>query len=126
MTSRHYGLSVDLLEQYARYHANSHRHAWPCGSLMPNDLGLFDTLGNVAEWCQDRATSPQPGKAASPMSDIINDDPRIVRGGAFLFPPAYFRSAFRAWFAPSPLEPRLRFSPRQDLQLNIDFNTDRS
>ena len=47
MTSRHYGLSVDLLEQYARYEANSHNHAWPCGSLMPNDLGLFDTLGNV-------------------------------------------------------------------------------
>ena len=47
MTSRHYGLSVDLLEQYARYQANSHNHAWPCGSLMPNDLGLFDTLGNV-------------------------------------------------------------------------------
>ena len=47
MTSRHYGLSVDLLEQYARYQANSHDHAWPCGSLMPNDLGLFDMLGNV-------------------------------------------------------------------------------
>ena len=57
MTSRHYGLSVDLLEQYARYQANSHNHAWPCGSLMPNDLGLFDTLGNVYEWCQERSTS---------------------------------------------------------------------
>jgi formylglycine-generating enzyme required for sulfatase activity len=101
LTSRHYGFSVDLLEHYARYDANSQRHAWPCGSLMPSDLGLFDTLGNVYEWCQE--PSDQPGRAASPMSDIIDDAPRLVRGGAFLYPPPYIRSAFRAWFAPSHL-----------------------
>ena len=120
MTSRHYGLSVDLLEQYARYQANSHNHAWPCGSLMPNDLGLFDTLGNVYEWCQERATSDQPGRAASPMSDIIDDTPRLLRGGAFTYPPAYVRSAFRAWFAPTYRSHRRRFSPRQDLQLDSE------
>ena len=108
-TTRHYGLSVDLLKQYARYDANSHRHVWPCGSLMPNDLGLFDTLGNASEWCQDRATIRQQGKAASPMSDIINEDPRMIRGGAFLFPPAYSRSAFRSWFTPSQLDPACGF-----------------
>jgi formylglycine-generating enzyme required for sulfatase activity len=101
MTSRHYGLSVDLLEQYARYQANSHNHAWPCGSLMPNDLGLFDTLGNVYEWCQERLTTYQPGSAASPMSDIIDDTPRGARGGAFPYPAAFSRSAFRGGFAPS-------------------------
>ena len=109
MTSRHYGLSVDLLKQYARYDANSHRHAWPCGSLMPNDLGLFDTLGNVYEWCQERSTTYQPGRAASPMSDIIDDTPRLIRGGAFSYPPKFSRSAFRAWFAPSPLSPTVGF-----------------
>ena len=31
----------------------SAEHAWPSGSLLPNDLGLFDTLGNVDEWCQE-------------------------------------------------------------------------
>ena len=60
------------------------------------------------------------------MSDIIDDAPRLLRGGAFLYPPAYVRSAYRAWFAPSHLSTDVRFSPRQDLQLNIDFNTDRS
>ena len=39
------------------------------------------------------------------MSDIIDDAPRLARGGAFPYPPAYFRSAFRAWFAPSQVDP---------------------
>src|SRR6476646_7032870 len=103
MTRWHYGLSVDLLEQYARYQANSHNHAWPCGSLIPNDLGLFATLGNVYEWCQERLTTSQPGRAAWPMSDIIDDAPRGARGGAFPYPPAFSRSAFRGGFAPSYL-----------------------
>ena len=41
------------LALYARYQANSKEHAWLCGVLFPNDLGLFDTLGNVYEWCQE-------------------------------------------------------------------------
>ena len=53
VTSRYYGHSIDLLDAYARYQANSKEHAWACGSLFSNDLGLFDMLGNVCEWCQD-------------------------------------------------------------------------
>ncbi len=56
MTARYYGLSVVLLEAYARFKANSGGHPWPGGSLLPNDLGLFDMLGNVSEWCEDLIT----------------------------------------------------------------------
>ena len=45
-TSRHYGLSDDLLPRYARHLANGGDHSWPVGGLLPNDLGLFDMLGN--------------------------------------------------------------------------------
>jgi hypothetical protein len=59
VTSRYYGHSNDLLDVYAWYQANSKVRAWTCGSLLPNDLGLFDMLGNVNEWCQDRAGAYQ-------------------------------------------------------------------
>ena len=62
ITSRYYGHSIDLLGAYARYQANSHEHAWSCGSLLPNDLGLFDMLGNEFEWCQDSMNASRPGK----------------------------------------------------------------
>ena len=47
---------------YAWYQANCQDHAWPCGSLLPNDLGLFDMLGNMYEWCQDSYECYQEGE----------------------------------------------------------------
>jgi formylglycine-generating enzyme required for sulfatase activity/tetratricopeptide (TPR) repeat protein len=103
MTSRSYAHSVDLLGKYAWFIANSHEHAWPGGSLKPNDLGLFDMLGNVYEWCQERAAVYQPGRMESPSYDIIDDTPRLLRGGAFTDRPASVRSAYRGriWVAPT-------------------------
>ena len=46
VTSTYFGQSSELLEKYAWWHANSQNRAWSCGSLLPNDLGLFDMLGN--------------------------------------------------------------------------------
>jgi formylglycine-generating enzyme required for sulfatase activity len=100
-TSRPYGLSINLLEFYARYQANSKDHAWRCGSLLPNDLGLFDMLGNVIEWCQERHALYQPGKAESSIDDIVDDHPRLLRGGSFIYRPAIVRSAYRDKYVPS-------------------------
>ena len=99
-SSRYYGNSIGLLEAYARYHANSRDHAWRGGSLLPNDLGLFDMLGNVYEWCQERY-SDKPVGTESPNDDIIGDSPRLLRGGSFSPRPADVRSANRYRGAPT-------------------------
>jgi formylglycine-generating enzyme required for sulfatase activity len=100
MTSRYYGLSTELLPYYAWYQANSRDHAWTCGRLLPNDLGLFDTLGNVYEWCQERSGNYQTlGMGSS--SHNITDISRLVRGGSFSYPPAGVRSAYRLSLAPT-------------------------
>ena len=107
VTSRYYGRSVELLGKYAWWSQNSQDRAWPCGQLLPNDLGLFDMLGNVYEWCQERAGLYTPDKDQGGNSEknkansTVDDTLRIVRGGAFPFPPSFVRSASRGRGLPS-------------------------
>jgi serine/threonine protein kinase/formylglycine-generating enzyme required for sulfatase activity len=117
VTSRYYGSSIALLDAYAWYQANSKEHASGCGSLLPNDLGLFDMLGNESEWVQD-ARNREMLRRQGTFIDEINiftyikeNNPRVLRGGAFLYRPANVRSAFRAWFAPSFLVSDFGFRP---------------
>ena len=46
----------------------------PVGLLKPNDFGLFDVLGNVAELCEVRT---EPGRAQ-------RNERAVLRGGSFL------------------------------------------
>jgi len=100
ITSRYYGLSLGLLAQYARYNSNSAEHAWPRGSLLPNDLGLFDMLGNVFEWCNERSypygTKGDRVKIDAVISqEIVDMNTRLQRSGAFDYKPAAMRAANR-------------------------------
>jgi hypothetical protein len=103
-TSRHYGNSAALLEQYAWCEGNSEGHTWPVGALKPNDYGLFDVLGNTLEWCHnwwcDEYPLPDAGAA---LDDDGGEEPsgyRELRGGAYDSPPAIVRSADRDYDVP--------------------------
>lgn len=105
-TSRYYGLAESLLPEYAWYQANGQNHTWRVGRLKPNDLGLFDMLGNAWEWCFDVYVD-NPMQAAPAVDSIVSsqtvDDrvPRVLRGGAFDVHPQLVRSASRVDTAPA-------------------------
>ena len=93
--------SKELLGRYAWYMQNSEDRVWPCGLLQPNDLGLFDMLGNVYEWCQERFLEYGAGEGGT-ITDEINTQESIdikayrqLRGGSFTSRLANVRSADR-------------------------------
>jgi eukaryotic-like serine/threonine-protein kinase len=107
ITSRYYGASTALLALYARYQVNVDQHALACGSLLPNDLGLSDMLGNVSEWVHDEFFVTRPGRHGS-FDDIISEStyisekiPRLLRGGTYSDLPVYVRSSDRIGLFPS-------------------------
>jgi formylglycine-generating enzyme required for sulfatase activity len=54
---------------------------------MPNAWGLYDTLGNVWEWCQDLWSRN--------YSESAGGFEKVVRGGSWLSRAQYVRAAFR-------------------------------
>ena len=118
ITSRYYGFSKELLGQYAWYLTNiPGEWAQPCGSLLPNDLGLFDMLGNVYEWCNGRYEAYPPDKGGNiddniTIYELIREtNPRLIRGGTFFYIPPFLRSAIRRGFAPSYRDIFIGFRP---------------
>jgi formylglycine-generating enzyme required for sulfatase activity len=105
-SSRYYGDAEELLEKYACYGKNSgQRSMFIVGRLKPNDLGLFDMLGNAGEWCQGRA-APYVPRAEGPTEDgedegdVPGAAPRVLRGGNLMFQAVLLRSAHRFAFPP--------------------------
>jgi hypothetical protein len=105
-TARYFGETQGLLAEYAWYAKNSHdRWLLPVGNLKPNDLGLFDALGNANEWCQDLAISYSKDRAWMEDEEqaraVSNSQSRVLRGGAYVYSPLYVRSASRYYPAPT-------------------------
>jgi formylglycine-generating enzyme required for sulfatase activity len=96
-----------LLKEYAWYQASANDAAWPVGLLKPNDAGLFDVYGNAVEWCQDRGLFyrwSSPTRAGEENDDVLelrDNQSRVLRGGSFLNPAPYVRSADRASLLPA-------------------------
>jgi formylglycine-generating enzyme required for sulfatase activity len=105
--SRYFGSSPDLLPRYAWFMRNAGDRTWPVGEKRPNDLGLFDTAGNVWNWVHDRR-GPYPGQegtaAILDKEDALAIDKsheRVLRGGSFWSQPGTVRLAYRNNLPPS-------------------------
>jgi formylglycine-generating enzyme required for sulfatase activity len=105
VTSRYFGRTAELLPRYGWILKNAGDRAWPVGQLRPNEVGLFDALGNAAEWVEDPAqlymTGQQDDVDNLRFEVIHNQRLCLFRGGSFYDMPAYSRSANRSGQSPS-------------------------
>jgi sulfatase modifying factor 1 len=81
---------------------DKHPFTAPVASFKRNRFGLYDTLGNVAEWCSD--WYGEDYYKVSPRADPTGPSDgtgRVVRGGAFLHQPQHCRVTWRISGTPS-------------------------
>jgi formylglycine-generating enzyme required for sulfatase activity len=100
------------LGEYAWFDSNSGGPAHAVGTKRPNAWGLYDLHGNVWEWCEDRWHDDYEGapEDARPWTDGASPD-RVRRGGSWLSPAVFCRSAGRDWLSPSVRYSGLGFRP---------------
>ncbi|MCU0865964.1 MAG: bifunctional serine/threonine-protein kinase/formylglycine-generating enzyme family protein [Planctomycetes bacterium] len=74
----------------------------PVGTFGSNGFGLYDMIGNVAEWCDDEYMSYATAGGVGTGGRRLSDAPRtaMYRGGAFDLPAQEARSANRAGAPP--------------------------
>ncbi|MBK9387892.1 MAG: SUMF1/EgtB/PvdO family nonheme iron enzyme [Planctomycetes bacterium] len=75
----------------------------PVGSFAANAFGLHDLHGNVAEWCRDQRGSyggERSGDGLRPEGADRSRN-RVFRGGSFIGPAAYARSAYGSGYVPT-------------------------
>ena len=86
------------LREFAVFNVNSRNRTSVSGTKLPNGWGLFDTHGNVYEWCHDwyGQTVPSGLEPQGPQSG----SPRVLRGGSWLNPAESATSANRDGYTP--------------------------
>ncbi len=73
----------------------------PVGSFEPNNLAVYDMLGNVFEWVEDCWNKDYQGAPTDGTSWTSGDcDQRVLRGGSWFSMPRFVRLAFRNRFSP--------------------------
>lgn len=86
------------LDKVVWYESNSGRETQPVAQKPANNWGVYDTLGNVLEWCHDGARIYTEEAVVDPFGPMEGN--RAVRGGAWLNRSRAARAAGRGSFAP--------------------------
>jgi formylglycine-generating enzyme required for sulfatase activity len=115
-TAYSFGDDASKLGEYAWFEGNSQGRTHPAGRKLPNPWGLYDTHGNVAEWCSEwyaekYTEGPVTDPPGSPEGKM-----RMVRGGSWRFSEQRARSAVRILCTPQFRNDDLGFRVVCDVQ----------
>ena len=91
--------TTDSLGSYVWYCGNSGNVTHPVGLKLPNELGLYDMGGNVAEWCSDWVGAYTDQPQTNPRGPRSGDN-RILRGGSINTPSWTCTVHDRGWYLP--------------------------
>lgn len=88
------GDSMGQLDALAWYYNNSAGTTHPVGEKQPNAWGLYDTLGNVWEWCEDVYHDSYKGAPTDGSAWLAGGDQRykVLRGGSWIDNAFYCRT----------------------------------
>jgi formylglycine-generating enzyme required for sulfatase activity len=98
-TAYHFGEDDRRLGEYAWFRDNSGRRTHPVAEKLPNAWGLYDTAGNVWEWCEDWFGAYPEDAVQDPTGDT-NGLSRVLRGGSWRYGGARCRAAYRLRLEP--------------------------
>ncbi|MCH7725071.1 MAG: SUMF1/EgtB/PvdO family nonheme iron enzyme [Planctomycetes bacterium] len=105
----HFGSDRTLLNRYGWFADNSGKQTQLPRSLRPNLRGLFDTYGNVYEWCHDWYSSRRDANAENPFGPSAAGSSRVLRGGGWSDIASNCRSAYRGSSQPTSRGTRFGF-----------------
>lgn len=87
-TNYFFGNDATLLSQYAWFKNNSKEKYQKIGTKKPNAWGIYDMLGNVAEWTMDQYDPEYLKKlgdsTSNPTIAPTKRYPRSIRGGSYI------------------------------------------
>ena len=111
-----YGNDQKLIQGFEWTSANADERSHPVGSLLPNDRGIWDMLGNVSEW-----TGEPRARLFLPRDGYIHEFPTgnkslpskeqemTVRGGRYSFGVSSARAAERHYYEADDDTPTIGF-----------------
>jgi formylglycine-generating enzyme required for sulfatase activity/TolB-like protein len=92
--------SGDSVDNAAWHYGNSSNSTHPVGQKTANRFGLYDTHGNVWEWCWDRYDA-YSGESQADPEGASSGSRRVTRGGGWRSIAILARSAYRNRSSPS-------------------------